>query len=161
MSDKIKVAIAGMGNVASTLAKGLEFYRTSTEGLWHPIVSGFNLSDIEIVAAYDIDSAKVGGMLYNVANFESSLPGITIKAGLLDDAVPEHISKNGQARTSSYEKFVSDLKESKADFLVNLISSGMDKTSEKYSRAALDAGCSFFNATSAKFSTENVIKAFV
>ncbi|NHI02395.1 hypothetical protein DYY67_0434 [Candidatus Nitrosotalea sp. TS] len=56
MSDKIKIAVVGSGNVTLTLIKGLEFYKNSTEGLWHPKISGLTLRDITISAVFDIDS---------------------------------------------------------------------------------------------------------
>ncbi len=60
MTTRISIAITGIGNVASTLVKGLEFYKNSTEGLWHPKLGGLALNDITISAVYDIDSSKVG-----------------------------------------------------------------------------------------------------
>ncbi|MDE1764897.1 MAG: hypothetical protein KGI27_01345 [Thaumarchaeota archaeon] len=161
MPDKIKIAIAGMGNVTSTLVKGLEFYKNSVEGLWHPKIGGFVLSDITIVAVFDIDSSKVGKKIGSlVSDNKISFSDISIQPGIMLDAVPSHISKNGQSKTVSYEEFVKSLAVSKPDFFVNVISSGLDKTSEKYAEVALDAGCSFFNATSAKTATDKTRRAF-
>ncbi|HJU13602.1 MAG TPA: hypothetical protein VJ792_04025 [Candidatus Nitrosotalea sp.] len=160
MSEKIKLAIAGMGNVATTLVKGLEFYRNSTEGLWHPKVAGLTLGDIEIVSVFDIDPSKVGNKVREVANCNTAFSDIVVKPGLMTDLVPPHIGKNGNPKSVTEGEFVSSLKASKPDFLVNLISSGLDKTSEKYAQAALDANCSFFNATSARTVNENTKKSF-
>ncbi len=161
MSDKIKVAVVGFGNVSSTLIKGLEFYKASTEGLWHPNVAGFTLNDITISAVYDVDAQKVGKKISDmVKNQKTDFGNLTIQPGILEDVVPQHIAQNGQTKTASYDEFVESLKKIKPDFLINLISSGMERSSEKYSKAALDAGCSFFNATSAKTTTEQMKKAF-
>lgn len=160
MSDKIKIAISGVGNVASTMVKGLEFYKNSIEGLWHPKVGGLTLDDIELVAAFDIDSAKVGKKIGQLTNGKSSFSEISIQPGTMSDPTPSHLIKNGQVKSVSYDEFVKSLKLSKPDFLLNLISSGLDKTSEKYAAAALDAGCSFLNATSAKIVTDNTRKEF-
>ncbi|MDE1867103.1 MAG: hypothetical protein KGI08_05270 [Thaumarchaeota archaeon] len=161
MSDKIKIAIAGMGNVTSTLIKGLEFYKNSVEGLWHPKIAGLTLNDIAISTVFDIDSSKVGKKIGQlIADHKTSFSDVSIQPGMMLDAVPAHISQNGQIKSSNYEEFVKSLKSIKPDFLVSVISSGLDKTSEKYSEAALDAGCSFFNATSAKTVTDNMRKAF-
>ncbi|MDE1763359.1 MAG: hypothetical protein KGH88_03830 [Thaumarchaeota archaeon] len=161
MPDKIKVAIAGIGNVTSTLVKGLEFYKNSVEGLWHPKIGGFSLSDMTIVAVFDIDSAKVDKKIGSiVSDNKTSFSDISVQPGIMTDAVSSHISKNGQVKTVSYEEFVKSLAASRPDFCVNVISSGLDKTSEKYAEAALDAGCSFFNATSAKTTTDKTRKAF-
>ena len=60
---KIKLAIAGVGNCASSLLQGIEYYRSSSEaaaGLLHPAIGGYRLEDIRVVAAFDIDRRKVG-----------------------------------------------------------------------------------------------------
>ncbi len=161
MSDKIKIAVAGSGNVTLTLIKGLEFYKNSIEGLWHPKVADMTLNDMTIVAVFDIDSAKVGKKIVQaVPGCKSDFADIVIQPGIMSDTVPFHINQNGQTRSVSYEEFVKSLKSVRPDFLVNVISSGLDKTSEKYAQAALDVGCSFFNATSAKTITENTRKLF-
>ncbi|HEX5457247.1 MAG TPA: hypothetical protein VFX64_02545 [Candidatus Nitrosotalea sp.] len=158
MADKISLALVGVGNVSTTLVKGFEFYKNSTDGLWHPKVSGLSLSDFTVVAAYDIDSEKVGKNLSSlIKGSKSDFGNIMIQSGITDDASPSHIT---QAKTSSYDEFVNSLKKAKPDFVVNLISSGMEKSGEKYAKAALDAGCSFFNATSSKTVTDQTRQAF-
>ncbi|MDE1826461.1 MAG: hypothetical protein KGH99_01240 [Thaumarchaeota archaeon] len=161
MSDKIKIAIVGSGNVTLTLIKGLEFYKNSTDGLWHPKISGLTLSDITISAVFDIDPSKVGKKIGQViTNCKTDFSDIVIQPGIMSDPTPSHINQSGQIKSVSYEEFVKALKASDPDFLVNVISSGLDNTSEKYSEAALDAGCSFFNATSSKTVTDKTKKAF-
>ncbi|MDE1842983.1 MAG: hypothetical protein KGH95_04970 [Thaumarchaeota archaeon] len=161
MSNKISLALVGVGNVSTTLVKGLEFYKNSTEGLWHPKIGGLTLNDFVISAVYDIDASKVGKSISNIVkNSKSDFSNLTVQPGILDDVVPPHISQNGQAKSSSYDEFVNSLKKIKPDFLVNLISSGMEKSSEKYAKAALEAGCSFFNATAAKTATDKTRKDF-
>lgn len=160
MSSKIKVAITGFGNVASTLVRGLEFYKNSVEGLWHPKIGNLALNDMSIVAVFDIDASKVGKQIGQITTHKSDFADLTVKSGIMVDPVPVHISDDGQIKSTSYDEFVKELKAAKPDFLVNLISSGLDKTSKKYAAAALDAGCSFFNATSAKTNTEKTRKYF-
>jgi myo-inositol-1-phosphate synthase len=160
VSDKIKIAITGMGNVATTLVKGLEFYKTSTEGLWHPELAGLTLNDITISAIFDIDSSKVGKKIGQVVTDGTEYSDLVIKPGLISDVVPAHIAQKDQVKSTSNDDFVKSLKETRPDFLVNLISSGMEKSSELYSDAALAAGCSFFNATSSKTVNEMRRKEF-
>lgn len=161
MSDKIKIAVAGSGNVTLTLIKGLEFYKNSIEGLWHPKISGLTLNDITISAVFDIDPSKVGKKIGQVVtDYKTDFSDIVIQPGIMSDPTPSHINQSGQIKSVSYKEFVESLKAVKPDFLVNVISSGLDKTSEKYSEAALDAECSFFNATSAKTVTDKTKKAF-
>ena len=126
MTDKIKIAIVGMGNVASTLLKGLEFYKNSTEGLWHPKLGGLSLNDITIVAVYDIDSSKVGKKIRrNIKDYKTDFSDLLIQPGILEDIVSPHIFQNGQIKSVSYDEFVNSLKKIKPEFLINLISSGM------------------------------------
>src|SRR5437899_12673705 len=158
--DKIKIAIVGMGNVASTLVRGIEFYKNSTEGLWHPKIGGFSLNDITISAVYDIDSSKVGTEIGQIIDHKTDFSDLNILPGISEDVTPAQVSKMRQIKSISYDEFVNSLKKTKPEFLINLISSGMEKSSEKYAKAALEAGCSFFNATSAKTATEQARKEF-
>lgn len=161
MSNKISLALVGIGNVSTTLVKGLEFYKNSTEGLWHPKIGGLTLNDFTISAVYDIDASKVAKSISSlVKNSKSDFGNLIVQPGILDDVVHPHISQNGQTKSSSYDEFVNSLKKIKPDFLVNLISSGMEKSSEKYAKAALEAGCSFFNATATKTATDKTRKDF-
>lgn len=161
MTGKISLALVGVGNVSTTLVKGFEFYKNSTVGLWHPKIAGLTLNDFTIVAAYDIDAAKVGKKLSDIVkNGKTDFGNIVIQPGIADDTAPPHITQNGQTKSASYDEFVNSIKSVKPDFIVNLISSGMEKSSERYAKAALDAGCSFFNATAAKTVTDNTRKAF-
>lgn len=161
MSDKIRIAIIGMGNVATTLLRGFEFYRNSTSGLWHPTLSGLTLNDITVTAVFDIDSSKVGKNVGQVlTGIKTDFSNLVIQPGLIEDATPTHIAQKGQIKTTSYDGFIKSLKDAKPEFLINLISSGLEKSSEKYAKAALDAGCSFFNATSAKTASESAQKSF-
>ena len=96
---RVKVAIAGIGNCASVFLQGLKFYRTGqSTGLWHPNVAGLKPSDIEVVAAFEVDSRKVGLELStaifappNVARRYLSLPEtkVTVEPGITRaDAAP-------------------------------------------------------------------------
>ncbi|HXU95424.1 MAG TPA: hypothetical protein VFP45_03210 [Candidatus Nitrosotalea sp.] len=161
MTGKISLALVGVGNVSTTLVKGFEFYKNSSVGLWHPKIAELTLNDFTIVAAYDVDASKVGKKLSDIIkNSKTDFGNITIQPGIADDTAPPHIAQNGQIKSASYDEFVNSIKNVKPDFIVNLISSGMEKSSEKYAKAALDAGCSFFNATAAKTVTDNTRKAF-
>ncbi len=154
----IKVALAGVGNSASVLVQGLRFYSGSErKGLWHPNVAGFRPSDIQVVAAFDIDSRKVGLELSkavfappNVAKKYVSLPRgkVTVGSGISRGDVAPHLSGVRLERASS-DDVSKRLEESGADLLVNMISSGCGPSTEEYARAALRAGCGFINCTPA------------
>ncbi|MDE1853214.1 MAG: hypothetical protein KGI38_05640 [Thaumarchaeota archaeon] len=152
----IKVALAGVGNCASVFVQGLKFYSgDERRGLWHPNVAGLKPKDMQVVAAFDIDSRKVGLELPkaiftppNVARRYLAIPKgkVTVQPGISRSDVPPHLSGVRLERSSS-EDVSKRLEESEADILVNMISSGSDSSSEEYARAALRAGCGFINCT--------------
>lgn len=155
---KVKVAIAGIGNCTSVLLQAIQYYsKDISDGLWHPVVGGMRVKDIEIVAAFDIDARKVGLDLAdaifakpNAAHRFVKVPqtGIDVKAGLTMGDVPPHLSNERIASISS-EEVIKVLKKSNADVLLNLISSGTERSSFEYAKAALQANCSFINCTPA------------
>ena len=152
----IKVAVAGVGNCASVLIQGLKYYSGAEHrGLWHPNVAGFRAKDIQVVAAFDIDSRKVGLELSkalfappNVARRYLSLPKgrVAVQPGISRGDVAPHLAGVKLERSSS-EDVSKRLEEAGADLLVNLVSSGANASSEEYARAALRAGCGFINCT--------------
>lgn len=155
--SKINVAITGVGNVTKTLIKGLEFYKNSTEGLWHPKLAGFTVNDISVSGVYDVDSSKVGKKIKDIITDYKIDSDFPVQAGIADDIIN---IPNSQVKSVKYNEFVDSLKKIKPDFLVNLISSGMEKSSESYAKAALEAECSFFNATSSKTITPQLKSSF-
>ena len=160
MPNQIKIAISGFGSVTSTLIKGLQFYKSSTEGLWHPKLAGYGITDVVVTGIYDIDPSKVGKKVSNIISDYKVDSDLIIQPGISEDAGSHNFAQMGGVKSASYEDVVSSLKKMNPDFLINLISSGMDKSGEKYAKAALEAGCSFFNATASKTVTEQMHSAF-
>ncbi len=154
----VKIAIAGVGNCASVFLQGLKFYSGSErKGLWHPNVAGLKPRDVQVVAAFDVDSRKVGLELSkaafappNVARRYLSLPRsrVVVQPGISRGDAAPHLG-GIRLEKSSLEEVAKHLDESGADILVNLISSGSGASSEEYSRAALKAKCGFINCTPA------------
>jgi myo-inositol-1-phosphate synthase len=153
---KVRVGIAGVGNCASVLVQGLRYYSgRRRDGLWHPTVAGLEPSDIQVVAAFDIDGSKVGLDLSeaifakpNVARRYIDVPpsGVTVSKGVANGDVAPHLAQRDVV-SGKRSDVVDTLRESRADILLNLISSGSDGSSEEYAAAALEAGCSFVNCT--------------
>ena len=161
MSDKISIAITGMGNVAMTLVKGVEFYKNSTDGLWHPKLAGFTVGDAVVTGVFDVDSTKVGKKVTDlITDYKIDSNNLVVQPGIIEDPTPTHLAKHGTLKSVRYDEFVSSLKKLKPDFLINLVSSGMDKSGESYAKAALEAGSSFFNATASKITTPQMRSAF-
>ena len=152
----VKVALAGVGNCASVFIQGLKFYSgRDLPGLWHPRVGGLKPKDIKLVAAFDIDSRKVGMDLSkavytfpNVAQkyLNLSRAGLEVEAGISEGDPAPHL-KNARLSRVGRGRVTKKLKASGAEILVNMISSGSDASSEEYAKAALDAGCAFVNCT--------------
>ncbi len=155
---RINIAIAGLGNCASALIEGICHYRQhpeNTEGLLFPILCGYAVSDIEIVAAFDISGAKVGRpveeAIYQPPNNFTRIKDVRIDApatvfrGPTLDGNPEHLAKFVSESPSQPVNVASVLKEHKADLLVNLLPTGSMAATEFYAKAALEAGCGFVN----------------
>lgn len=161
MSGKISIAITGMGNVAKTLIKGVEFYKNSTEGLWHPKLAGFTVGDAIVTGVFDVDSTKVGNKVTDlITDYKINSNNLVVQPGIIEDPTPTHLAKHDVLKSVKYDEFVSSLKKLKPDFLINLVSSGMDKSGESYAKAALETGSSFFNATASKITTPQMRSAF-
>ena len=152
----VKIAIAGVGNCASVFVQGLKFYsRDERRGLWHPKVAGLKPKDLQVVAAFEVDSRKVGLELSraifsppNVARRYLSVPKgkVTVEAGISKGDAAPHL-RSVRLERSGADEVAKRLEASGADLLLNLISSGSGASSEEYARAALKAGCGFINCT--------------
>jgi len=152
----VKIAIAGVGNCASVFVQGLKFYSgDERKGLWHPNVAGMKPRDVQVVAAFDVDSRKVGLELSkalfappNVARRYLAVPKsrVTVDPGISKGDPAPHL-RSARLEKSGSDEVAKRLEDSGADILVSMISSGSVSSSEEYARAALRAGCAFINCT--------------
>jgi myo-inositol-1-phosphate synthase len=161
---KIKVAFVGVGNCASSLIQGLEFYKGSKakefSGLMHPRIGLWGVSDIEIVAAFDIDRRKVGKpveeAIFAKPNctlvFQKVLPvsGVKVQMGSIFDGVAGHMADYPDDlafRPADIEpvNIVDALRESKAEVLVCYLPVGSEEAVRHYAQACLDAGVAMIN----------------
>lgn len=164
MGKTVKLAIAGVGNCASALVQGIEFYRdkdaSTLSGLMHPKIAGYTISDIEVVVAFDIDVRKVGKPLHQAifaepnctTVFQPELPdfGVTVEMGPVLDGMATHMAEypEHQAFRASDEPAVdvtARLKESGAQVLVCYLPVGSENAVRFYARACLDAGVAMVN----------------
>lgn len=164
---KIKIAIAGIGNCASSLIQGIAYYREKSAGdacgLMHWDIGGYKPGDIEVVAAFDIDKRKVGkdlsAAVFARPNcttvFYPDLPGsgVTVLMGKIHDGFSEHMRQyeddytfvlSGEQEPSAGE-VVEELKRSGAEVLLNYLPVGSEKATAFYAQCALDAGLAFIN----------------
>jgi myo-inositol-1-phosphate synthase len=155
--SKIKVAIAGVGNCASALVQGLQYYsrKGPDEGLTYWDVGGYTPKDIEFVAAFDVNSRKVGKDLsraiYQEPNntlkiVEVPALGVEVKKGPLLDGIGKYLK--GVVRISNQPEVnvATELKDSGAEILINYLPVGSTAASHAYAEAALKAGVAFVNA---------------
>ena len=157
---KIKVALVGVGNCASALVQGLQYYgkREKEEclGLRNLLLGGFHPKDIQVVAAFDINARKVGKDLSeaifappnNVEKMTETAPSnVIVGRGPVLDGIGEYTKKIVQVSNQREENILRTLKENDAEIVLNLLPSGATKASEWYAEQALAAGCAFINAT--------------
>lgn len=162
--QQIRVAIAGVGNCASALVQGLTYYQTKTtgiqEGLIIPLIGPYAVSDISVVAAFDIDTRKVGKQLekaiFSIPNctsiFASDIPptGVTVKMGPTLDGVPPHMKNYPGERTFCLAEaptvdIAEELAKSKAEILLCYLPVGAEKAVHHYASACLSVGVAFIN----------------
>ncbi len=156
---KIKVALAGVGNCASAFVQGLYYYTIFTEkpvGLRNQQLGGYGPSDIQIVAAFDVDKRKVGKDL-NEAIFAPpnnapriiDIPntGVAVQKGPELDGIGKSAQKIIQSSIQPDVNVVQVLRETNAEILINLLPSGATKASRYYAQQALTAKCAFINTT--------------
>jgi myo-inositol-1-phosphate synthase len=160
MSSKIRVAIAGVGNCASSLLQGVEYYREAdpTEtvpGLMHVSLGGYHVGDVEFVAAFDVDAAKVGLDLgkaifagqNNTIRFASVGDiGVMVQRGPTFDGLGKYYRQTIEESPAEPVDVVSVLRASGADVLVSYLPVGSEVAQKHYASAALEAGVAFVNA---------------
>jgi myo-inositol-1-phosphate synthase len=164
---QIKIAIAGLGNCANSLVQGIHYYKDKHPedaiGLMHWEIGGYRPSDIQVVAAFDIDKRKVGRdvteAIFAPPNctkvFCDNLPpsGVTVQMGRILDGFSEHMREYEDQYTfvpadlpePGKDDVVNILKQSGAEILLNYMPVGSEQASFFYAECALEAGLAFVN----------------
>ena len=167
MPKEIKIAVIGVGNCASSLLQGIEYYRKNNVkdaiGLMHWDIGGYKPCDIEVVAAFDIDKRKVGKdvseAIFALPNctavFCGDVPraGVRVHMGRVLDGVAEHMKYYddkhtfvpGDEKEASKEDIVRVLRESGAEILLNYLPVGSEEATRFYAECSLEAGVAFIN----------------
>jgi len=155
----VRVAIVGVGNCASSLVQGVQFYKHAPEdafipGLMHPRVGGYHVGDIEFSAAFDIDARKVGKDLSeailqppnNTVKF-ADVPhlGVTVQRGMTHDGLGMYLSQMIQKAPGSTADITGILKETGTQVVVNFLPVGSEMATKWYVEQVLEAGCAFVN----------------
>ncbi len=160
MSKKIRLAIAGVGNCASSLVQGLEYYRDAdpaetVPGLMHVELGGYHVRDVEVVAAFDVDAAKVGLDIgkaifsgqNNTIKFASvGELGVEVQRGPTLDGLGKYYRQTIEESLAEPVNVVQALRDARADVLVSYLPVGSEDAQRHYAAACIDAGVAFVNA---------------
>jgi myo-inositol-1-phosphate synthase len=157
---KVRVAIAGVGNCASSLVQGVEFYRDAdpsadVPGLMHVTLGDYHVGDVEFVAAFDVDAAKVGSDLGKAINSGPNNTiqfaqvgelGVQVMRGPTFDGLGEFYRDMVEESPAEPIDVAQALRDANADVLVSYLPVGSEEAQRYYAQAALDAGVAFVNA---------------
>jgi myo-inositol-1-phosphate synthase len=156
---KVNVAIIGVGNCASSLVQGVHYYKKAKEGefipgLMHVNLGGYHISDINFVAAFDIDKNKVGKdiaqAIYTPPNntfkfSEVPATGVKVQRGMTHDGLGLYLSKIIEKAPGPTADIVKILKDTKTDVVLNYLPVGSEEATKWYVEQVLAAGCGFIN----------------
>jgi myo-inositol-1-phosphate synthase len=156
---KIRVAIVGVGNCASSLVQGRYYYENADEtdfipGLMHVNLGGYHIRDIEFVAAFDIDKNKVGKDLSEAIYTKPNntyvfhkVPhlGVRVERGMTHDGLGKYLSQIIEKAPGPTADVVGILREKKVDLVVSYLPVGSEEATKWYVEQALNAGCGFIN----------------
>jgi myo-inositol-1-phosphate synthase len=157
--SKVRIAIVGVGNCASSLVQGLEYYRDAdpaddVPGLMHVDLGGYRVGDVEVVAAFDVDAKKVGRDVAeaivaepnNTIRFADVPPlGVTVSRGRTLDGLGEYYREVITESDEPDADVVQVLRDSRADVLVSYLPVGSEEAARFYARCALEAGVAVVN----------------
>ncbi len=157
--QKVRVAILGVGNCASSLVQGVEFYRSAAEdafipGLMHVNLGGYHVRDVEFSAAFDVAEGKVGldlseaiGVAPNNTIQFAAVPtlNVPVHRGMTHDGLGKYVSTRVKKARGSTADIVNILKDTGTDVVVNYLPVGSEMATKWYVEQVLEAGCAFVN----------------
>ncbi len=160
MSGRVRVAIAGVGNCASSLVQGVTYYRDADSsdnvpGLMHVELGGYHVGDVDFVAAFDVDASKVGLDLgkaifagpNNTIRFSTvGELGIQVLRGPTFDGLGKYYRETVEESPAEPVDVAQALRDAKADVLVSYLPVGSEEAQRFYAQACIDAGVAFVNA---------------
>ena len=158
-SNKVRVAIIGVGNCANALVQGVHYYKNAPDdaeipGLMHATVGGYHVRDIEFSAAFDVVTTKVGK---DLSEAMWAYPNDTIKfadvpylnvpvyRGMTHDGIGKYLSQKVEKAPGPTDDIIKILRETKTDVVVNFMPVGSEMATKWYVEQAIEAGCAFVN----------------
>ncbi len=159
VSKKIRVAIIGVGNCASSLVQGIHYYRDAVEtdlvpGVMHVNLGGYHIRDIEFTAAFDVVDTKVGKDLAeaiyaypnNTYKFANVPPlGVNVHRGMTHDGLGKYLSQILKKAPGPTANIVKILKDTHTDVVINYLPVGSEMATKWYVEQVLEAGCALIN----------------
>src|SRR4030066_1768066 len=159
-NNKVRVAIIGVGNCASSLVQGVQFYRDTQDdetvpGLMHVNLGGYHVRDIEFTAAFDVVDTKVGKDLsdaiyafpnntYKFVDVPKS--NVPVSRGMTHDGLGKYLSQIVKKAPGPTADIIGILKDTKTDVVINYLPVGSEMATKWYVDQGLEAGCGFVNA---------------
>ncbi|HZN17349.1 MAG TPA: inositol-3-phosphate synthase [Micromonosporaceae bacterium] len=158
--SSVRVAIVGVGNCASSLVQGVEYYRDAdpadrVPGLMHVTFGDYHVSDVQFVAAFDVDAKKVGRDLAEaiVASENNTVKicdvpptGVTVQRAPTLDGLGKYYRETITESDEAPVDVVAALKAARVDVVVSYLPVGSEEADKFYAQCAIDAGCAFVNA---------------
>jgi myo-inositol-1-phosphate synthase len=168
-AEKVRVAIVGVGNCASSFVQGVEYYkdadpRDAVPGLMHVDLGGYHVGDIEFAAAFDIDSEKVGkdlseaiwsGQNNTITFAEVSKLGVPVHRGMTHDGLGKYLKEKIEKAPGETDDIVEILKDTGTDVVVSYLPVGSEQATKWYVEQVLEAGCAFVNCIPVFIAQEN------
>ena len=158
--NEVRIAIVGLGNCASSLIQGLEYYKdadpnATVPGLMHVELGGYHIRDVRVVAAFDVDAKKVGKDVAeaiftepnNTIKFSDVPPlGVTVQRGHTFDGLGTYYRDTITESDEPPADVVRTLRDTRADVLISYLPVGSEQADKFYAQCAIDAGVAFVNA---------------
>ena len=160
-SEKVRVAIIGVGNCASAFVQGVHYYRDAdaserVPGLMHVDLGGYHVRDIEFSAAFDIDADKVGkdlseaiwaGQNNTIKFVKEDIPhlGVPVQRGMTHDGLGKYLKEKITKAEGSTVDISQVLKDTKTDVVVSYLPVGSEQATKWYVEQIIEAGCAFVN----------------
>src|SRR5262252_7190210 len=156
----VRVAIVGVGNCASSLVQGVEYYRNAdpndrVPGLMHVKFGDYHVSDVEFVAAFDVDAKKVGSDIAEaiLASENNTIKicdvppkGVLVQRGPTYDGLGQFYREMVEESDEPAVDVAAALRDARVDVVVSYLPVGSEQADKFYAQAAIDAGCAFVNA---------------
>src|SRR5215212_9831995 len=168
-SDKVRVAVVGVGNCANALVQGIEYYRAAPRdqfvpGLMHVDLGGYHVGDIEFSAAFDVTTTKVGkdlgeaiwGAPNDTIRFaDVGKVGVKVSRGMTHDGIGKYLAGVVDKAPGETDDVVGILKETGTDVVINYLPVGSEEATKWYTEQVLNAGCGMVNCMPVFIAKEN------